>query len=331
MKENFWKKIEKKAKKEKRPFFSLAPMEAVTDSIFRRVVAQAYPPDVFFTEFTNSLSIIHPQAKFSAKNRLYISKSEKVPVVAQLWGDNERIFYKAGEKAKNLGYKAIDINMGCPTSKIIKNGGGADLIRHPKKAAKIISSLKKTGLPISVKTRLGFSNLSEMNKWIPWILKQRVSLITIHLRTRKEMSKTFAHYEFINRLIKFRNKISPNTLLQINGDIKDYQQGIRIYNQHPGVDGIMIGRGIFQNPYCFEKKPISHNLNNLLSLFKMQLNLYESYIQTIGEKRFETLRRFFKIYIRNLHNAKYFREKLMSTHSPEEAKKIIKEIEKNYN
>lgn len=326
MTQTFWETIKKNSFKQNRPFFSLAPMEAVTDSIFRQVVARAAAPDVFFTEFTNALSITHPKAKFSVMGRLYVDPAEKTMPVVQLWGDQSEAFYKAAFAVKKMGYKAIDINTGCPDSTVVKNGGGSDLIRHPEKVSGIIAACRQSGLSVSVKTRLGFSKISEMNDWIPFLLEHKPELLTVHLRTRKEMSKVPAHYEVIDELIRMRDYISPETLLQINGDIKDHQQGMELYRSHPGLDGIMIGRGVFENPYCFSPNKEQHDLRELLSLFEMQLDLYDDYARKIGGKRFVTLRRFFKIYVRSMPNAAFYRDLLVNTASTDQARAIISRI-----
>ncbi|MFT8702405.1 MAG: tRNA-dihydrouridine synthase family protein [Oenococcus oeni] len=321
----FWKSIKDASQKKGEPFFSLAPMEAVTDSVFRRVVFKAAPPDLFYTEFTNAISVTHPKAKFSVMGRLYVKKDEQRPIV-QLWGNHASDFSKAALSVKNQGFKAIDINMGCPDSTVVKNGGGSDLIRHQTAAAEVIQASKEAGLPISAKTRLGFSKIDEMYDWLPWLLKQDLQVLTVHLRTRKEMSKVPAHFELIDEIIKMRDQIAPETLLQINGDIKNRSEGIKLAKKHPGIDGIMIGRGVFENPYCFETKATTHSLNDSLDLFEMQLDLYDQYVQEVGPKRFETLRRFFKIYIRGIRDAAKYRDLLINTHSTDEARKIIDEL-----
>ncbi|EHN59899.1 tRNA dihydrouridine synthase [Oenococcus kitaharae] len=323
---DFWDHIQTNAKKSGEPFFSLAPMEAVTDSVFRQVVAKAAAPDVFNTEFTNALSITHPKAKFSVMGRLHVSPNEQQRPVVQLWGDQPEAFARAAEAVKNQGFKAIDLNMGCPDSTVVKNGGGSDLIRHMQTAADVIAASKMAGLPVSVKTRLGFSRVDEMNDWLPWLLRQDVRVLTVHLRTRKEMSKVSAHFELIDQIVKMRDKIAPQTMLQINGDIKTRRQGIELAEQHPGLDGIMIGRGIFENPYCFEKTPQRHSLGELLDLFGFQLDLYDQYVAEVGPKRFEALRRFFKIYVRGLAEAAKYRDRLVNTHSSDEARAIITEL-----
>jgi len=232
----YWQNIADHAKAENRPFFSLAPMEAVTSAIFRRVVAKAAAPDVFFTEFTNAISVTHPKAKFTVQGRLYVAPEEAHMPVAQLWGNDPDAFARAAVAVKDLGYEAIDMNMGCPDSTVIKNHGGSDLIRNFDTAAAVIAAAKTAGLPVSVKTRLGYSRLDEWRDWLTFLFNQDIPLLTIHLRTKKEMSRVPAHFEMIDDIVKLRDEVAPDTLLQINGDIENYQEGVQLAKDHPGVD-----------------------------------------------------------------------------------------------
>ncbi|GBG94772.1 tRNA-dihydrouridine synthase [Ligilactobacillus salitolerans] len=329
VKSAYWQNVIEEAQKhpavpglEKIPFFSMAPMEAVTDSVFRRVVAHAGGPDVYFTEFTNARSITHPKAKFSAQVRLHVAENEKMPI-AQIWGNRKIDFETASQDLKEHGYQALDINMGCPSGTIIKNGGGSDMIRHFDDAAAVIAGAKTAGLPVSVKTRLGFNQLETFETWIPFLLEQDIPLLTVHVRSRKEMSKVPAHYEYIDRLVELRDQIAPNTLLQINGDIKDRAAGLELVRQHPGVDGIMIGRGIFENPFAFEDVPREHTLEETLSLLRMQLDLYDQFNAAYGPLNFRKLRRFFKIYVRHFNYASDLRIALMESNSTAEARELL--------
>ncbi|UQS82190.1 tRNA-dihydrouridine synthase [Bombilactobacillus folatiphilus] len=308
------------------PFFSMAPMEGVTDSVFRRVVAQAGGPDVYFTEFTNARSITHPKAKFTAQVRLNVAPGEQMPI-AQIWGNRQIDFETASQDLKAHGYQAIDLNMGCPSATIIKNGGGSDLIRHLDDAAAVIAGAKTAGLPVSVKTRLGFNELDTYKTWIPFLLKQDIPLLTVHVRSRKEMSKVPAHYELIDELVALRDQYAPNTLLQINGDIKDRAAGLALVRQHPGVDGIMIGRGIFENPFAFEDTPKEHTLAENLHLLRMQLDLHDQFNAEHGPLNFRKLRRFFKIYVRHFDNASDLRVALMDSNSTDEARQLLDDFE----
>ncbi|BDZ31892.1 tRNA-dihydrouridine synthase [Lactiplantibacillus sp. WILCCON 0030] len=323
----YWNRIAAQAQAEKRPFFSLAPMEAVTGSVFRRVVMRAAAPDVFYTEFTNALSITHPKAKFTTRGRLYIDPSEDPKPIVQLWGNAGGDFTKAVKEVQRQGYEAIDLNMGCPDSAVIKNHSGSDLIRHFDRAQEVIEGARQADLPVSVKTRLGFDDLNDYETWIPFLLKQQVPVLTVHVRTRAEMSKVPAHYELIDNLVQMRDTLAPETLLQINGDIADYQAGIKLAQEHPGVDGIMIGRGIFTNPYAFEKTPKAHTSHELLELLRYQLALYDQFVAMGIQGHFAPLQRFFKIYVRGMRGAAEIRNDLMQTKTTDEVRTIIDQLE----
>lgn len=324
---NFWNELP-------RPFFVLAPMEAVTDVVFRHVVAQAAPPDVWFTEFTNATGWAHAGDK-AIGGRLVKTANES-PIVAQLWGSDPASMERLARHCAELGYDGIDINMGCPDQSAIKSGGGSGMILNPENAAAIIAAAKTSGLPVSVKTRLGYSKLDEWHDWISHVLRQDIVNFTIHLRTKKEMSKVPAHFELIPEIKHLRDEIAPHTLLTINGDIRDRIHGLELVEQY-GVDGIMIGRGIFANPFAFAQASQaqvsddgigfdSEHVQTRLSLLHLQLDLYDQYSDQTG-RPFETLKRFFKIYIRDFADASELRDKLMHTKSTSEVREVLKGLQ----
>ena len=230
------------------PFFVLAPMEAVTDVVFRHVVERAGAPDVFFTEFANATGWVHAGDRAIA-GRL-VKTDDEHPLVAQIWGGEPGDMEQFAQHCTRLGFAGIDINMGCPAKSAIKSGGAA-LIRNPDVAVAAIAAAKTAGLPVSVKTRLGYSTVDEWRAWLTTLLQQDIVNLTIHLRTKKEMSKVAAHYELINDIVALRDAIAPQTLLTINGDIRDRAHGMALVAAHPGVNGLMIGRGVFADPFCF--------------------------------------------------------------------------------
>ena len=301
-----------------RPFFILAPMEAVTDVVFRHVVERAAAPDLFFTEFTNATGWVHAGEK-AIRGRL-IKTDDEQPIIAQIWGGEAGDMVQLAAYCRDLGYDGIDINMGCPAKSAVKSGGSA-LIRNPKLAAEAIAAAKTAGLPVSVKTRLGYTHIDEWHDWLTHLFKQDIVNLTIHLRTKKEMSKVPAHFELIADIKALRDEIAPQTLLTINGDIEDRTQGEALVREY-GVDGIMIGRGIFHNPFAFEKNPKEHMKEELLDLLVMQLDLYDQWQPQLG-RPFETLKRFFKIYVRDFDGASDLRAALMLTHTTDEVRELL--------
>lgn len=363
---NFWNTLPK-------PFFILAPMEAVTDVVFRHVVAAAGRPDIFFTEFTNAASYASENGQHSTRGRLTFTDDEH-PMVAQIWGNNPEHFEFMAKGLAAQGFKGIDINMGCPVTNVATKACGSGLIREPELAAALIAAAKKGGLPVSVKTRLGYTRTDEFIEWLSHILRQDIVNLTIHLRTRKEMSKVPAHYELIPAIKALRDEIAPHTLLTVNGDIEDRAHGLALVEKY-GVDGIMIGRGIFHNPFAFKAAaeetqervaqgrvparvfgsakerdgratvtgPVSYRTGQgdlqkndgeasasfqdekqaLLKLLNLHLDLFDKYSSELEPRKFEPLKRFFKIYIRNFDGASELREKLMHTKNTDEVRQLI--------
>ncbi|MEK3954802.1 MULTISPECIES: tRNA dihydrouridine synthase [Psychrobacillus] len=315
--DNFWRDLP-------RPFFVLAPMEDVTDVVFRQVVSQAGRPDVFFTEFTNSDSYCHPEGMKSVRGRLIFTEDEQ-PMVAHIWGDNPEYFRQMSIGMAELGFKGIDINMGCPVPNVATRGKGSGLILRPDVAAELIQAAKAGGLPVSVKTRLGFTELEEMHDWLTHILKQDIANLSIHLRTRKEMSQADAHWELIPEIKKLRDSIAPNTLLTINGDIPDRKKGLELAEKY-GIDGVMIGRGIFKNPFAFEKEPKDHSTTEYLNLLRLQLDLQDQYAEELP-RSITGLHRFFKIYVKGFPGAGELRNQLMNTKSTDEVRALLDKFE----
>jgi tRNA-dihydrouridine synthase len=311
---NFWNELPS-------PFFILAPMEAVTDVVFRHVINTAARPDIFFTEFTNASSYCSERGVHSTRGRLAFTPDEH-PMVAQIWGSKPDEFARMGKDLAAMGYAGIDINMGCPDKSVVKSGGGSALICNPELATQLIAGAKESGLPVSVKTRLGYSKTEEWQSWLTHILKQDIVNLTIHLRTRKEMSKVDAHFELIPEIKRLRDEIAPQTLLTINGDVRDRQHGEELVAQY-GVDGIMIGRGIFHNPFAFETEVRAHSREELLGLLRLQLDLHDKYSAELGPRKFEPLKRFFKIYVREFDGASELREKLMHTKTTNEVRVLL--------
>ncbi|HFN8289553.1 TPA: tRNA dihydrouridine synthase [Staphylococcus aureus] len=317
MKENFWSELP-------RPFFILAPMEDVTDIVFRHVVSEAARPDVFFTEFTNTESFCHPEGIHSVRGRLTFSEDEH-PMVAHIWGDKPEQFRETSIQLAKMGFKGIDLNMGCPVANVAKKGKGSGLILRPDVAAEIIQATKAGGLPVSVKTRLGYYEIDEWKDWLKHVFEQDIANLSIHLRTRKEMSKVDAHWELIEAIKNLRDEIAPNTLLTINGDIPDRKTGLELAEKY-SIDGVMIGRGIFHNPFAFEKEPREHTSKELLDLLRLHLSLFNKY-EKDEIRQFKSLRRFFKIYVRGIRGASVLRHQLMNTQSIAEARALLDEFE----
>lgn len=308
----FWEALPK-------PFFVLAPMEAVTDVVFRHVVAAAAPPDVYFTEFVNTASYCSPKGNHSTRGRLEFTEDEQ-PIVAQIWGTNPENFKQMAEGLRQQGFASIDINMGCPAKDVVKTGACSALIENPTLAAEIIAATKEAGLPVSVKTRIGFKT-TKTEEWLGFLLQQDIVALTVHGRTQKEMSKVPAKWEEIGKAVRLRDAIAPGTLIIGNGDVRNRQHGEQLAAQH-GLDGIMIGRGVFSDPYCFDSLPRQRDREEYLGLLNLQLDLHDEAAERLPRK-YDPLKRFFKIYIRDFEGASEIRDALMHTKSTAEARTIL--------
>lgn len=348
MQKGFWKKIANKAKKEKRPIYALASMANVTDAAFRRMIAKYGKPDVMWTEFV-SCDGVCSRGKKNLMLDLIFDKSER-PIVVQFFGAKPENFYKCALLAQKLGFDGIDINMGCPDRGVIRQGAGSALIKDPKLAQKIIKeTIRGAGkLPVSVKTRIGFNEM-EYKRWIPYLLKMDIAALTIHGRTKKEMSDVPAHWDIISDIVKMRNKLKGKTLIIGNGDVvslADAQGKYEKYGVEPvrnyarakraqgaygrtifnGLDGVMVGRAMFGTPWFFSDswrtKKISLKLKLKLAL--EHTKLFEKIFK--GKKHFEIMKKHYKAYVSGFDNAKKMRIRLMTVKSLEEAKKVLKNL-----
>lgn len=298
-------------------------MDDVTDTVFRQIIAECAPPDLFMTEFVNVDGLQSP-GRDKLLKKLLISKKDK-PIIAQLWGKSPENYYKTAQQIVAMGFDGIDINMGCPEKSVIKNGCCIALINNRELAGDIIQAVKEgaSSLPLSVKTRLGLNDVDF--SWHEYLLNKKLNMLTIHGRTAKQMSKVPADWEAINHIRMLRDSISPATSIVGNGDVLTRDQGnilIKKYN----LDGIMIGRGIFQDPYVFSDKSQWDNIakNKRLDLYSRHVKLFLK-TWTKNERPIRTLNKFCKVYINNFDGAKELREKLMNANSGDEILNLLKE------
>lgn len=310
------------------PFAILAPMEGVTDVVFREIITQIGRPDVFFTEFTNCDGLVSVGSEKVAQSLRFFPNQK--PVVAQLWGANPETFFLSAQYCKELGFSGIDINMGCPDKSMSKKGACSALINNHSLAKEIIQATKKggSGLPVSVKTRLAPNDLKSQD-WFSFLLKQDLEAITIHLRTVEELSKVPAHWKYMSKIMNLRNKIAPKTLIIGNGDVSsniEIEQKYKLY----GCEGYMIGRGVFTNPWVFNKTVNTGNISTLdrLDLYLRHIKLFDS--TWGGLKNPANLKKFSKSYINNFPEASLLREKIMQSKNTKEMIEIISACKKKH-
>jgi tRNA-dihydrouridine synthase len=310
---NFWNSLPT-------PFTVLAPMDDVTDNVFRKVIQETARPDVFFTEFTNTDGLTSVGARVVSRKLKFEIKQR--PVVAQIWGNKVESFFKAAQIIKELGFDGIDINMGCPVREIVKKCAGAGLIGQNSLAKEIIEAVKKgaPGVPLSVKTRLGITkNVGE--EWATFLLEQELCALTIHGRTAIQMSKVPADWDEIGKVVNIKNRVAPKTLVIGNGDIKSWGQITNMHNKY-GVDGVMIGRGIFDNPWVFSKNIALHKKEEYVNLLLKHFDYFEAENTSaeVQKKRYPALKKFFKMYIKDFDGASIFRQKLMEMENLQKAR-----------
>lgn len=314
---NFWKKLPK-------PIFALAPLDEVTDTVFRRVVSSCAKPDVMFTEFT-SVEGLTSKGADKVIHRLKYTPEEH-PLIAQIWGKDLAAFTEVAALVKKLGFDGVDINMGCPERGITKRGCCSALIDNPELAADIIAAVKKGAgdLPVSVKTRCGFKNW-KTEEWIAFLLKQDIQCLTVHGRIAKEMSHFPARWDEIAKAVKIRDELGVDTIILGNGDVSSSEDAFAKIKQS-GVDGVMIGRGIFHDQWIFRKDQSKYEptVEERLNLLLKHAQLFD---EVWGEtKNFAILKKFFKAYLHDFDGAAEMRADLMQTKDFDEVKTIVEKL-----
>ena len=326
--DNFWQSI-------KKPIIALALMEDVTDTVFREVILSVSDPDalnVVFTEFTSTDGLCHEKGRPKVIERLLVTaseiqllKSRNTKLVAQIWGGDPEKFRLSAKLISDMQlFDGIDINMGCPAKKVVKNKSCANLINYPELAKEIIyATAEATTLPVSVKTRIGFSRINT-EEWINHLLETTPKAITVHGRTRKMMSNGPALWNEIGKAVALRDHAKISTVILGNGEVFSYPDALAKVSQY-GVDGVMVGTGVFKNPWMFHIEPKEINISNRIELMRKHITLYQS---TWGNgKDYNVLKRFFKIYLNGFSNAAHWRDAFMRAHGYDEALKLLDEME----
>lgn len=309
----FWDRLPK-------PFFVLAPMANVTDAAFRRLIAKYGKPDVMYTEFVSANGLASAGREALLPDLAY-SESER-PIIAQLFTAEPEKMYEAAKLVASLGFDGIDINMGCPDKNVMKQGAGAALIKKPAVAAELMRAVKAGApdLPLSIKTRIGDTK-NILSEWLPTLLTEKPATITIHARTRKEMSKVPARWETVAEAVNIAR--GSGTLIIGNGDVTSVADG-RAKADATGADGIMIGRGIFGNPWLFSPAGGPSSIEERLRVMVEHTKLF---LELLGEvKSFHIMRKHYKAYANGFDGAKDLRIKLMETENVEEVEQIVNEF-----
>ena len=323
-------------------------MEDVTDTVFRQVIAEAGRPDVFFTEFTNVEGMDSPGSDEVAQ-RLKFTKGER-PIVAQIWGRDPKKFLVAATTLKAMGFDGIDINFGCPVRDVVKRGACAAMIdpEYRSQVGEILVAVKEgaADLPVSVKTRIGVRQIAT-EEWIGFLLTQGLAAITIHGRTAVQMSEGQVDWAEIGKAVALRNQVfglpglqtrvldsrkrgpaararfaslPPFTLIVGNGDVESRQEALEKVAQY-GVDGVMIGRGVFKNPWVFSRSDQTKSKPDRMKLLSRHVNLWS---ETWGDqKHFAVFKKYIKMYVNGFDGAADLRAQLMATKSLAELETAI--------
>lgn len=355
---NFWQKL-------KKPFLVVAPMADVTDAPFRRLIAKYSAhtradgtiggPDVMWTEFVSADGLV--RATEEGKKKLMadlIHDETERPIVAQLFSSDEGHMEYASALCRELGFDGVDINMGCPDRSIEKQGCGAAMIKTPEKAAAIVAAAKRGarmdaagGIPVSVKTRLGY-HYDELETWIPHLLAQAPAALSLHARTRKDLSKVPARWERVAEAMKHRNTLGVETRIIGNGDVLSREDGLAKIAA-TGADGAMVGRALFGNPWFFNPKkrlPIrltalpTHGVNRdtiieadtseggveYVTLRERLLVLVEHtklFHELLPFKNFAIMKKHYKAYVGGFPGAADLRAELMNKDTAEEIEAVV--------
>lgn len=339
--------IQKLKKNKQRPLFVLAPMADVTDVAFRTVISEAASPDIFWTEFVSADGLIRATevGKYKLKKDLLFDKEMQRPIIVQLFSSTYEYMYQATKLCIELGFDGVDINMGCPDKSIEKQKCGAAMIKNPELAVGVIKACldarrdfceggDDADFSVSVKTRVGYNSV-ELDAWIPLLLEQELDLITIHARTRKEMSKVEANWDHVNTVVQMRNDWAKNNpgkvapLIFGNGDVLSVEDGCDRCKKY-NADGAMIGRAMFGNPWFFKdienidsgKKFEPTRIDRIKTLMR-QVEVFDRELGDV--KSFAVMKKFFKTYMNGFEDAKDIREKMMGMETAGEVIGFLKE------
>lgn len=354
---NFWKDLPI-------PIITVAPMADVTDAAFRRLIAKYSAheradgttggPDVMWTEFVAADGLMRatPEGKAKLMADLVYSEEER-PIVAQLFSSHPEYMEPAAALCRELGFDGIDINMGCPDRSIEKQGCGSAMIKTPEVARQVIQAAKRgarhgesDGIPVSVKTRLGYHE-DQLETWLPVLLEETPAVITLHARTRKQMSTVPAQWERIARAVAIRDAMGSETLIMGNVDVLSAVDA-RTKVATTGADGSMVGRALFGNPWFFHpdrRLPIAltalptHGVNReeiivedttsageiipLAERLTVLVEHTELFTELLPFKSFSVMKKHFKAYVHGFPHAAELRAELMATHSPAEVAALV--------
>lgn len=332
-------------------------MDGVTEHTYRHIQKKYGNPDIIYTEFTNVEGVCHGAIKLLED---FLFDETQRPIIAQIYGTTPKYFRQVAVVLCELGFDGIDINMGCPAKSVDSSGAGAALIKTPQLAQEIIRETKagvqdyldgmrakdcpdisqniaqevvkrhdqlpqeykeNREIPVSVKTRIGY-NTPVVEEWIPTLLEMKPAAIALHGRTLKQQYSGESNWEEIHKAALLCKK--TDTILLGNGDVLNYEQAVE-YIQKYEVDGILIGRGSFGNPFAFQ--PNSDKLLEQNNIFKIALEHCKLYEQTYNQDpryHFMPMRKHLGWYVKGIDGAREIRMELFQANNSEEVESIFK-------
>lgn len=345
MERGFWDSLNK-------PIFALSPMDGVTDAAFRSITDRYGKPHILFTEFTPVEAIKRGATRVL---EAFLYHKTATPTVAQIYGTELDGYYQSAIVVAEMGFDGVDINMGCPARNVSHRGAGAGLIQTPELAQQIIrttqdamrnwangQTMEEAGvhrktiayvgefkskygiesvrrlLPVSVKTRIGFSH-PVTEEWIKTLLETEPVNISLHGRTLKQMYTGHANWEEIGKAAEVV-KATKTTLLG-NGDVQSLEDAKAKVTQY-GVDGVLIGRATFGNPWIFQGTEVDAKTRLSTALEHTEL-----FADMLPEANFLSMRKHLAWYCRGFANAVEVRSKLMQVSRPEDLRRILAETQ----
>lgn len=317
--QNPWKDLPK-------PLLLQAPMEDVTDTVFRQMLAKYGKPDIFFTEFTN-VDGVFSKGKQRVIHRLKYNPDIERPIMAQIWGHNPENYYNGAKYVRELGFDGIDINMGCPQRKVVSKGLCAALIEDHEHAGKIIQATidGAGGLPVSVKTRIGVREIVT-EEWIRFLLGFDIAAVIVHGRTVQEKSKVPCHWDEIGKAVQVRNAMESGVLVIGNGDVRDREDALTKVDKY-GVDGVMIARGLMENVQAFkqEEERVTMTCKQAIKMLREHLELFRESWGDVQEytKNANVVKKFVKVYIKGFDGAKELRTRIMECETIGEMESVL--------
>ncbi|CAI5716548.1 unnamed protein product [Peronospora destructor] len=317
---SFWQRLA-------RPLYCVAPMANVTDAAFRHLISEIAKPSVMWTEFVSCEALTHDSdSRRRMMTTLKYAEKER-PVVAQLFGSKPEQFYESAMIVRDLGFDGIDINMGCPEKNVNKQGSGAALILQPSLAMEIVAACKRGvgDLPVSVKTRIGFHHI-DYKDWVLRLLATEAEVLTIHGRTRDEMSKVPAHWDIIGEVATLAKSIGSSTLILGNGDVANLVDARQKVDEY-GVDGVMLGRALFGNPWLFQGYPNTAHVSakEKLEVIRRHTQLFQELLADPNLIGFSRMKKFYVSYLKGVPKVRHLRDRMARTQTTEDVYDIIDE------